>query len=110
MELKFTQDVKDAWVAALRSGEYAQGTETLRHPLEENYTEYCCLGVLADVCGIWSRVYGNEVLKEVKYGSVVSTYILLSEETQATLTKMNDGGASFDHIAGYITAAVEAQP
>ena len=38
-------EIKDAWVAALRSGKYEQGRRTLRSI--EN--KYCCLGVLCDL-------------------------------------------------------------
>lgn len=38
-------DVKQKWVAALRSGEYAQGKGVLR----DNEDKFCCLGVLCDL-------------------------------------------------------------
>lgn len=37
-------DIKKRWAAALRSGEYKQGTGKLR---KEN--KFCCLGVLCDI-------------------------------------------------------------
>lgn len=37
-------DIKAKWVAALRSGEYAQGSQMLRCG-----DEMCCLGVLSDL-------------------------------------------------------------
>lgn len=37
-------EIKAKWVAALRSGEYKQGTGKLKN--EKN--EFCCLGVLCD--------------------------------------------------------------
>jgi len=36
--------VKEAWVNALRSGKYEQGSERLR-----SVSGYCCLGVLCDI-------------------------------------------------------------
>lgn len=36
--------VKEAWVNALRSGKYEQGSEKLR-----SVSGYCCLGVLCDI-------------------------------------------------------------
>lgn len=39
------KDLKDAWVSALRSREYAQGKGMLRNC----EGEYCCLGVLGEV-------------------------------------------------------------
>jgi hypothetical protein len=42
---KLDPEVKAAWLQALRSGEYEQGTETLR-----TYEDtYCCLGVLCEL-------------------------------------------------------------
>jgi hypothetical protein len=37
-------EVKQEWIAALRSGEYKQGSEFLRRG-----DEFCCLGVLCDL-------------------------------------------------------------
>ena len=37
-----TKEVKERWIAALRSGEYKQG----KHKLETSDGFYCCLGVL----------------------------------------------------------------
>lgn len=38
-------EIREKWVAALRSGDYTQGTDVLRSQNDE----YCCLGVLCDV-------------------------------------------------------------
>ncbi|QGT54330.1 hypothetical protein b3_0086 [Synechococcus phage B3] len=38
------QEIKERWVAALRSGEYRQTRSTLR-----DETGFCCLGVLTDL-------------------------------------------------------------
>jgi len=42
--IKFTQQVKDDWVAALRSGQYQQAHHWMRKG-----DRYCCLGVLKDM-------------------------------------------------------------
>jgi len=39
------QDIKDKWINALRSGEYKQGTGTLKNSNDA----FCCLGVLCDL-------------------------------------------------------------
>lgn len=39
------QEIKARWVAALRSGDYVQGTGMLRSSIDT----YCCLGVLCDL-------------------------------------------------------------
>lgn len=43
-DLKFTKEIKEKWLTALKSGEYIQGTIVL----EEN-GQHCCLGVLAEI-------------------------------------------------------------
>lgn len=40
--------VKEAWVSALRSGEYRQGYKRLKTITSEE-TKFCCLGVLCDL-------------------------------------------------------------
>jgi hypothetical protein len=44
---KFTQEVKDAWIEALESGEYTQGQFQLENKINNKY--YCCLGVLGEI-------------------------------------------------------------
>lgn len=43
------RSIRDAWVNALRSGEYTQGTGNLHMVTPEGQHEYCCLGVLCDL-------------------------------------------------------------
>lgn len=40
------KELKQKWLAALRSGEYKQGEGKLYNPLDNSY---CCLGVLCDL-------------------------------------------------------------
>ena len=49
------EDLVDAWLAALRSGEYKQGQMRL-HKSDETY---CCLGVLLEVAGFEWIVSNN---------------------------------------------------
>ncbi len=49
---KMDQEIKKAWIEALRSGEYAQGKEELRYG-----NAFCCLGVL---CDLHAKQTGNE--------------------------------------------------
>lgn len=52
-----TPELKSAWTAALRSGQYVQGRSHFKHPARD---EYCCLGVLCAVAGAPFRVpYGE---------------------------------------------------
>lgn len=43
------REVMEKWVAALRSGEYTQGTGDLRLANEDGSLSYCCLGVLCEL-------------------------------------------------------------
>lgn len=51
------KEVADKWVAALRSGEYAQTRELLR-----DRQGFCCLGVLCDISGQgqWKQYEGED--------------------------------------------------
>jgi hypothetical protein len=42
------RDVRDEWVRRLRSGDYVQGTGSLRR-VRDDVVHYCCLGVLCEV-------------------------------------------------------------
>jgi hypothetical protein len=50
--MNMKSQVKEKWIAALRSGEYDQGIERLR-----TLTRFCCLGVL---CDLYSKETGIE--------------------------------------------------
>lgn len=43
------QNIKEKWVAALRSGEYEQGTAVLTQEDEDGNIKHCCLGVLCQL-------------------------------------------------------------
>ena len=64
-------EIKATWVAALRSGEYEQGSSRLR-----NGNHFCCLGVLCDIAvkagiGEWSHTIadGDEFMIPTLLGS-----------------------------------------
>jgi len=46
------EEIRIAWTSALRSGTRAQGRHYLKQVDLEGNTEYCCLGVLAEVCSV----------------------------------------------------------
>lgn len=48
------EEIRDKWVAALRSGEFVQGHYTL---YDFSYNSYCCLGVL---CELHRREFRSE--------------------------------------------------
>lgn len=118
---KMNQEVKQKWVAALRSGEYKQGAGYLKN----SKGEYCCLGVLCDV----AKKEGQKVVE--KYLPSLHTYTFdeskaflpmsvadwaqLSTEAPYVLVgggmdrldHLNDSGDfSFDQIADLIEASL----
>lgn len=102
---------RDKWVAALRSGKYAQGTGYLR-----TVRGYCCLGVLCDVVDPtrWAPTGGyydynypdGQRNSDVAYlpQDILETTQLPSDK-QTTLSYMNDNSdehKSFPEIATWI--------
>ena len=86
------QAIKTQWIAALRSGEYAQGVGALR-----TSQGFCCLGVLCDLhsktgLGTWNIAsYGgsSDILPEK-----VAEWAALSQSpwiNDAPLVDLNDG-------------------
>ena len=45
---KFTQEIKDKWLEALKSGDYKQGYGALVSN-DDKETRHCCIGVLGEV-------------------------------------------------------------
>jgi hypothetical protein len=45
------KELRDAWVKALRSGEYTQSQCELKSVTEDDLASYCCLGVMCEVAG-----------------------------------------------------------
>lgn len=110
------KDVKEAWVAALCSGEYRQTTKTLA-----DCQGHCCLGVLAEVLNKqFPEVYAETQTEFEKTAEGIMIYagtadyrtgllpeslidnIGLRSQTQDELSLRNDNGASFQEIAAYI--------
>ena len=52
MENKFTQEIKDDWLDALKSGNYTQarGKLVVTSKNRDSKVGHCCIGVLGDVC------------------------------------------------------------
>jgi len=113
-------DLKEKWVAALRSDKYKQGDGHLRFIDHENVTTFCCLGVLCDVMGAeWidgRPMLGDIHLKRINvddadgstydeeeylsFGTLSSIDLLAADQEE--LASMNDGGKSFAIIADHI--------
>jgi hypothetical protein len=76
MENKFTQEIKDKWVEALKSGNYIQ-THTIleREEFEEGKKSHCCIGVLGCIMNMDNNTddsynflissIGNELTKSI---------------------------------------------
>ncbi len=103
------QELKSKWLEALRSGRYDQGTGSLRVKLpDDGIDRYCCLGVLCDITNssLWDKRIGpGRMTFEGSFNYLpqwVRDHAGVSDAVQANLSKMNDGGQTFEQIADYI--------
>ena len=102
-------EIKQAWLNALRSGDYQQGRKYLRQ-----CDQYCCLGVL---CDLYSKAAGLEW--EPLEGNADQVQSMLNHETTLPfkvqewagipgkpnpleLAAYNDNGATFAELANMI--------
>jgi hypothetical protein len=100
------EDVKDKWVAALRSGNYKQTRGALKKD-----GGHCCLGVLCEVLGHIAEWNGYKYSYNGSK-SVLETYIQEEAgmktplgswaDNKRSLIELNDDGKSFDEIADII--------
>lgn len=123
------EEIRDLWVAALRSGEYAQTQKTLRNTFPQSESQplpvgYCCLGVLCDLYAKetgddrWVQIDSNWSPYSWEFDGVIGTPpdIVLNwagldsstgkyrspEGDIQHLTETNDKGATFAEIAKII--------
>lgn len=103
-------DLKEKWVAALRSGNYKQGKNVLKRN-----GAYCCLGVLCEVAGDAKLDHDGNMVRSFNsmniYGEV-NPYLGLSGRLQKVLASHNDGSENktqknFKEIADLIDDFVE---
>jgi hypothetical protein len=87
-------ELRQKWVAALRSGAYQQ---TKRHLKDD--AGYCCLGVLLECAG------KRFILDDFPTESQLAT-MGLNEEVAHELAEHNDNGMPFGLIADYIEEKV----
>jgi len=98
------EELRAAWLEALRSGKYKQGKNFLCN----RNLEYCCLGVLCEVAGI-PKVKEDDLFS-FDYSSAslpaflkekVGLYSSLgnSKDVTPSLSALNDNGNSFSEIA-----------
>jgi hypothetical protein len=103
------EEIKAQWVAALRSGEYEQGTGYLNAD-----GKYCCLGVLCELAYEAGAVTKYSNLSPAEYGPAGDALVLpyyvqnwagLYDQTvdvethgydRIPLSVLNDGGESYD--------------
>jgi hypothetical protein len=116
------QEIKTKWLAALRSGDYQQGTGRLRVD-----DKYCCLGVLCDLhakatnhewedTGIANSRPDKNTMRYLAEVNVLPYVVqvwadvngpnpcIYSESKQRTqsLSRINDDGGTFNEIANTI--------
>ena len=113
------QELKDRWLEALESGDYQKGTGYLKYQAPNGDTEFCCLGVLADICGEeWdydgSGYDGELITYATPDGSFMFYYgpnSELMEDSEGdytgttladALTNINDGSETFGPVIEYI--------
>jgi hypothetical protein len=112
------------WTAALRSGEYKQGTGLLKAKLNGE-TRHCCLGVACELAGLPSEVRGASLEYEFVDGGWRELAILppsaqewlgveelhgIVFDAEHSLPSMNDAGMTFGELADMIDAWVADQP
>jgi hypothetical protein len=102
---KLDPEFKAKWVAALRSGEYKQGSGTMYNPDADCF---CCLGVAGVVCGVplhelrYNAFFTDTESPVAEYG--YPTLLCNCVKVSGNLVELNDMGAPFSVIADYIEA------
>lgn len=100
--------IKQDWLAALRSGEYPQGTGRLLTKATEcmRHDTYCCLGVLCRVADIPIRPDGVRWAdgRDIDFRDLLKRTGLTHSEAEKVchITTMNDSGKSFKEIARWL--------
>ena len=104
------RDIRDQWIAALRSGEYKQGNGVLHQVSKDGAERFCCLGVLCRVLKETpSPVQKNgDVLYDNLCGilsSKLRDLVGIRIQTMDEIIWMNDQQRwSFDQIADWVQA------
>lgn len=124
-----TPVTKQAWIDALRSGEFNQCTGALGKLADGGGVNYCCLGVLATLAGaghcfrpdegegilVFDFGDGSEdsgiiplsvrdtIVSDLKLGQLIyETGPDREDDLMRTLSSKNDRGATFNEIADYL--------
>jgi hypothetical protein len=117
-------EIKAAWLSALRSGEYQQGTGSL----QSSDGTFCCLGVLCDLAakqgiGRWDRMDSSYTFYYAVNGAFVCDYLpqtiqdwaglrsVAPVASKQSLASWNDGtdGVVRPHTFAEIADLIEAE-
>lgn len=106
-----TEEIKQQWCDALRSGKYKQGKGFLCQRIEDEFS-YCCLGVLCDILELYNfeTIAQKGIKTEDGYNYV--DYLpenILDKYIQIELATLNDSGNTFEGIANYIEQKVDTE-
>jgi hypothetical protein len=110
---KITTEQKNAWIAALRSGEYTQGRGRL-HSYVDGEDRYCVLGVLANIIDPegWQEELGeedNDPSPGKVWGDTLVTLpdgILGTENLMKLVSYNDDLDWTFEDMADFIEVSV----
>ena len=120
------REFKEAWIKALKSGNYVQGSGSLRKEMDNtdnpsSTPTYCCLGVACSVAGVPEEYITGEWIDYVdgyEYDVVPEVLHGVSDENQLVeaLSCMNDTHTadtsehkfSFEDIADWIDDNIKA--
>jgi hypothetical protein len=94
------QEIKEKWVAALRSGEYRQTRSTLR-----DETGFCCLGVLTD---LYLKENDEEWVLINTHYSFDDENLLLPQQVQEWAEIDTDPRLSLNEASSAIRIALES--
>lgn len=103
------QQLRDAWVAALRSDMYIQTRGRLHSRTSKDEDCYCAFGVLLkidpEIVGIGCDEAVTQDGKMVKLEELTNRYEIKSVPFK-NIISFNDGGMSFEELADYIEREV----
>jgi hypothetical protein len=117
------ESLKRAWIAALRSGDYAQARGRLCY-VSGSDQSFCCLGVLCEVAGLPRSIANSGAVFYAADGvgalpthfaaqqGISPTVVLqISDHTRTTLVDLNDEEKlTFSQIADTIEYLLPAEP
>lgn len=91
------REIRNLWIAALRSGDYQQGTGNLQHiySADEGY-KYCCLGVLCDI----AKLHGVDVPTNEEGWYTSNDPDFLLDKNVRVWAGLNDDDGNYNPIYG----------